>query len=316
MKKFLQTSFSLIKKTVAKSADDEILTYSAAIAFYTIFSIAPILILLISVASIFLQEEAVLNELNSFLGAYLDQDTIRGLSDTIFSQVEESTSYVTTGIAVVAILFGATTVIMQLKVALNKIWNVQDVTMNTLKNFLFNRFLSFGIIMLFSLLLVTSLLAEAFLGIASGFIYDYIPFINLETLIMSTKIGTVGFAMLGFALIFKILPDVHARWRDVFVGAFATTILFMIGKYLIGFYLSETGIGTTYRAAGSLVIFVIWVYFNIFSVLIGAVFTQVYTKHHGGIIKPYKFVTLGGSIKTSEEDSPQLKETPKKEEAD
>lgn len=307
---------SLIKKTVSKSVEDEILTYSAAIAFYTIFSTAPILILIISVGSIFLQEETVLNELNSFLGAYLDQDTIQLLSDTIFKRVEESTSYLTTGIAIAAILFGATTVIMQLKVALNKIWNVDLVSMNTFKNFIFNRMVSFGMIMLFSLLLVTSLLAEAFLGVASGFISDLIPFINLETLILSTRIGTVGFAMVGFALIFKILPDVHARWRDVFVGAFATTILFMIGKYLIGFYLSETGIDTTYRAAGSLVVFVIWVYFNIFSVLIGAVFTQVYTEHHGGIIKPYRFVTLGGSIKTLKEDTPQFKEAPEKEDAD
>jgi len=310
IKQWWNTSVSLLKKTAAKSAKDQILTYSAAIAFYTIFSTAPILILLISMGSIFLQQETVLNELNSFLGVYLDQDTIRLLSDTIFRRVEESTSYLTTGIAVAAILFGATTVIMQLKVALNKIWNVHSVSMNTFKNFLFNRFISFGMIMIFSLLLVTSLLAEAFLGIASNFIYDLIPFINLETLILSTRIGTVGFAMIGFAFIFKILPDVHARWRDVFVGAFATTILFMIGKFLIGFYLSETGIDTTYRAAGSLVVFVIWVYFNIFSVLIGAVFTQVYTEHHGGVIRPYRFVTLGGSIKTSQNAPTESKETP------
>ena len=301
IKKWWNTFVSLLKKTGAKSAEDEILTYSAAIAFYTIFSTAPILILLISMGSLFLNEETVLNELNSFLGAYLDQDTIRLLSDTIFSRVEESTNYLTTGIAIAAILFGATTVIMQLKVAMNKIWNVQTVSMNTFKNFLFNRFISFGLIMIFSLLLVTSLLAEALLGVASRFISDLSPVFNFKTLILSTRIGTVGFAMIGFAFIFKILPDVHARWRDVFVGAFATTILFMIGKYLIGFYLSETGIDTTYRAAGSLVVFVIWVYFNIFSVLIGAVFTQVYTQHHGGTIRPYRFVTLEGSVRSSHE---------------
>jgi len=316
IKKRWNTFVSLLKKTGAKSAEDEILTYSAAIAFYTIFSTAPILILLISMGSLFLNEETVLNELNSFLGAYLDQDTIRLLSDTIFSRVEESTSYLTTGIAIAAILFGATTVIMQLKVAMNKIWNVQSVSMNTFKNFLFNRFISFGLIMIFSMLLVTSLLAEALLGVASRFISDLSPVINFKTLILSTRIGTVGFAMIGFAFIFKILPDVHARWRDVFVGAFATTILFMIGKYLIGFYLSETGIDTTYRAAGSLVVFVIWVYFNIFSVLIGAVFTQVYTQHHGGIIRPYRFVTLEGSVRSSHQAPSDSQETTKKKGGD
>jgi membrane protein len=313
MKQRWEIFLSLLKKTGSKSVEDEILMYSAAIAFYTIFSTAPILILLISFSSIFLQEEAVLNELNQFLGAYIDQDTIKLLSDTIFTRVNESTSYLTTGIAIIAILFGATTVIMQLKVALNKIWNVDFISMNSIKNFLYNRLISFGVIMLFSLLLVSSLLAEAFLGIASGYISELIPFINLETLILSTRLGTVVFAMIGFAFIFKILPDVHARWRDVFVGAFATTILFMIGKYFIGFYLSETGIDTTYRAAGSLVIFVIWVYFNIFSVLVGAVFTQVYTEHHGGIIKPYRFVTLGGSVKTSSERPPDIDSSPEEE---
>jgi membrane protein len=316
MKQRWNTFVNLLKKTASKSAEDEILTYSAAIAFYTIFSTAPILILLISVGSLFLQEETVLNELNSFLGAYLDQDTIRLLSDTIFKRVEESSSYLTTAIAIMAILFGATTVIMQLKVALNKIWNVHSVSMNTFKNFLFNRLISFGLIMVFSLLLVTSLLAEALLGAASGFISELIPFINLETLILSTRLGTVAFAMIGFACIFKILPDVHAPWRDVLVGAFATTLLFMIGKTFIGFYLSETGIDTTYRAAGSLVVFVIWVYFNIFSVLIGAVFTQVYTEHSGGIIRPYRFVTLGGSIQTSKEPYPKLEKTTHTKEED
>lgn len=309
VKQYWKTFLSLFKKTVNKSAQDEILTYSAAIAFYTIFSTAPILILLISMGSIFLNADTILSELNNFLGAYLDQETIQLLSNAISSRVEDSTSYFTTAFAVIAILFGASTVVMQLKVALNKIWNVHSVSMNTFKNFLFNRLISVGLIIIFGLLLILSLLAEAFLGIASGFISDLIPLINLETLILSTRIGTVGFAMVAFALIFKILPDVHARWRDVFVGAFATTILFMIGKYLIGFYLSETGIDTTYRAAGSLVVFVIWVYFNIFSVLIGAVFTQVYTDHYGGAIRPYRFVTLGssGSDKASQDAPRKLK---------
>lgn len=299
IKQYWNTFLSLLKKTVLKSAQDEILTYSAAIAFYTIFSIAPILILLISMGSMFLNEQTVLNELNNFLGAYLNQDTIRVLSDTIFSRIEDSTSYLTTVIAIIAILFGASTVVIQLKVALNKIWNVHNVSMSTLKSFLFNRLISVGLIIIFGLLLITSLAAEAFLGIASGFISEIFPVINLETLVLSTKIGTAGFAIIAFALIFKILPDVHARWRDVFVGAFATTILFMMGKYLISFYLSETGIDTTYRAAGSLVVFVIWVYFNIFSVLIGAVFTQVYTAGHGGAIRPYRFVTLNDAGKSS-----------------
>lgn len=106
--------------------------------------------------------------------------------------------------------------------------------------------------------------------------------------------GTIGFAILSFTLIFRILPDVHARWSDVLVGGIVTTLLFILGKYLIGFYFSAAGIDATYRAAGSLIVFVIWVYYNSLIILIGAVFTQVYTEKFGGKIMPYRFVTLEG----------------------
>jgi membrane protein len=107
-----------------------------------------------------------------------------------------------------------------------------------------------------------------------------------------TQITTTGFAVIFFALIFKILPDVHARWKDVLVGAVVTTLLFSLGKYLIGLYLSTTGIEATYRAAGTMIVFVIWVYYNIQTILLGAVFTQVYTEMFGGRILPYRFVEL------------------------
>ncbi|TVR18859.1 MAG: YihY/virulence factor BrkB family protein [Balneolaceae bacterium] len=294
MKVILKDIWDLTTATFKKSAEDEIFTFGAAIAFYTIFSIAPLLILVISVGGAFISEAAILKQIQTFAGDFLDDSMIETINTTIAERTTGGAGIFTTIIAIGAIIFGATTVISQLKVALNRIWNVRDIKMNSVWNFIFNRLLSFGMILLFSVLLILSLIAEAVLGIIGRFFYDLLPEIQLDLFMVSSQIGTIAFAVLSFTLIFKILPDVHARWTDVLVGAAVTTVLFLLGKYLIGIYFSATGIAVAYRAAGSLIIFVIFVYYNVLIVLLGAVFTQVYTEKFGGKILPYKFATLDG----------------------
>ncbi len=294
MKVIFKDIWDLTKATFKKSADDEIFTFGAAIAFYTIFSIAPLLILVISVGSAFISEEAILDQIQFFAGDFLDDAMIETINSTIAERTAGGTGIFTTIIAIGAIIFGATTVISQLKVALNRIWNVREIKMNSIWNFIFNRLLSFGMILLFSILLIVSLVAEAVLGIIGSFFSDFLPEIQLDFFMISSQIGTIAFAVLSFTLIFKILPDVHARWTDVIVGATVTTVLFLLGKYLIGVYFSAAGIAVAYRAAGSLIIFVIFVYYNVLIVLLGAVFTQVYTEKFGSKILPYRFATLDG----------------------
>ncbi len=294
MKVILKDIWDLTIATFKKSAEDEIFTFGAAIAFYTIFSIAPLLILIISVGGAFISEEAILRQIQAFAGDFLDDSMIETINTTIAERSAGGTGIFTTIIAIGAIIFGATTVISQLKIALNRIWNVREIKMNSVWNFVFNRLLSFGMILLFSILLIVSLIAEAILGIIGRFFSDLLPAIQLDLFMISSQIGTIAFAVLSFTLIFKILPDVHARWTDVLVGAAVTTVLFLLGKYLIGLYFSAAGIDVAYRAAGSLIIFVIFVYYNVLIVLLGAVFTQVYTEKFGGKILPYKFATLDG----------------------
>lgn len=294
MKSVLKDIGDLIVKTAAKAGEDDILTYGAAIAFYTIFSIAPLLMLVVSVGTFFLSEEAVLSELRSFAGDYLDDDVIQNISSTVGERTSGGAGILTSVIAVFTILFGATTVVMQLKTALNRIWNVKEVKMSSLKSFALNRLISFGMILILSFLLVSSLITEAVLGIITRFFTGLIPLVEIDLYMLFTQFGTAAVAIVAFTLIFKILPDVHARWKDVLIGGIVTTLLFLAGKYLIGYYFSAANVATTYRAAGSLVVFIIWVYYNIIIVLAGAVFTQVYTEKFGGNILPYKFVTLEG----------------------
>lgn len=292
MKQLAQSIWEIVKLTISKAKDDDIVTHGAAIAFYTIFSVAPLLILIVSVSSIFLSEEVIYQQIQEPLDGFLDPVTVQNLSQFLLERTRESTGLFTTVIALGAVIFGATTVITQLKASLNIIWNVTEFKLNSVWNFLLNRALSFGMILLFSLLLLLSLLAEAVFGIINSFFSGLFPAIELGFYSYVTQLITIVFAILFFTLVFKILPDVNARWIDISIGATITTILFLIGKYLIGFYLSTTGIEVTYKAAGSLIVFTIWVYYNIQIVLLGAVFTQVYTEKYGGKISPYRFVGL------------------------
>jgi len=282
----------VVGDTIQKAVDDEIIVHGAAIAFYTIFSITPLFILIVFLGGIFLSEEVVAQQASDYLGEYLDEDVLANLIDYINARGEDQTGLVTSIIATGTVIFGATTVISQLKITLNKIWNVADITINSVWHFLLNRLLAFGMIIVFSLILLTSLAAEFILAIGSTYLSELFPNIQLDIYGYVAQLVTLIFAITFFTLIFKILPDVHARWTDVFVGAFVTTILFLIGKFLIGLFFSATGIEATYRAAGALVVFIIWVYYNIQTILLGAVFTQVYTEKYGGKIKPYKFVSL------------------------
>lgn len=292
MRRFLRDIWELLVSTVNKAAEDEIFTFSAAIAFYTIFSLAPLLVLIMSLGGIFLSEQTIIQQVRFFAGDFLDESIINNLNDYLTKSNIKDGGLFTTILASVAIVFGATTVIGELKIALNRIWNVKEIKIHSVWNFFFNRLLSFGMIILFCLLLITSLVAEAVFGTVGYWVIHFLPDLGLDYYMIATEIGTIIIAIIAFTLIFNILPDIHAKWKDVFVGAFVTTILFLIGKYLISHYFSTAGIEAAYKAAGSLIIFVIWVYYNALVVLIGAVFTQVYTAKYGQKILPYRFTSL------------------------
>lgn len=283
---------TLVNATFRKAINDDIVTQGAAIAFYTIFSVAPLFILIIAVSGLFFSEELITDQFRETLSDLVGAEMTATLTEFAAERTQTQTSIWTTIIAAGVIIFGATTVISQLKLTLNRIWNVNEIKIHSAWNFLLNRLLSFGMIIIFSILLLISLLAEFIIGLVSALFMELLPNIPINFYQLLSQFTTIGFAIIFFTLIFKILPDVHARWKDVIIGAVVTTLLFLLGKYLIGFYLTTAGIEATYRAAGTLVVFVIWVYYNVQTILLGAVFTQVYTEHFGGRILPYSFVEL------------------------
>lgn len=282
----------LIAETIRKAGRDDIITQGAAIAFYTIFSFAPLIILIVALGNFFLSQQTFEAQIQEYLSGFVDTDTLDLLTAYMEEKATEGEGLFTTVIALVIVAFGATTVIGQLKLTLNRIWNVREVRINSVWNFLLNRLLSFGMIILISVLLIISLLAEAAFAVVTQFFSGLIPNIDLAIYQFSAQLGTIGFSIIFFMLIFRILPDVHAPWKDLLIGSIVTTFLFLIGKYIIGFYFTTTGIEAAYRAAGSLVILIVWVYYNVQTILLGAVFTQVYTKKYGGKIQPYRYVSL------------------------
>ncbi len=292
----------LLTATFKKAIDDDIITQGAAIAFYTVFSIAPLFILVISVSGIFLSEEFITQQVEDQLAELAGTEIAANLNKYLTEVTYTTGGFLTTIIAAITVAFGATTVITQLKKTLNLIWNVEDVEINSIWNFLLNRLLSFGVIILVTFLLVASLMAEVVIGVVSGLFTQALPNLNLDFFRLVTELSTIAFAVAFFTLIFKILPDVHAPWSDLFIGAIATTALFLLGKYLIGLFLTASGISAAYKAAGSLIVFIVWVYYNIQTILLGAVFTQVYTEKFGGNILPYRFVKMRGHSRNRTHD--------------
>jgi membrane protein len=190
-------------------------------------------------------------------------------------------------IGVTTLIFSATTVFIALQSSLNKVWNIKlKANMNWIK-YIVNRLLSFALVVSFGFVLLVSLLVDAFLVAFQNRIANYFSEVTPYLIATANLIFSLGVVTLIFALIFKVLPDAKIRWRDVWVGAFITTLLFTAGKYLIGLYLGSSTISSAYGAAGSLVVILVWIYYSTVIFLFGAEFTYVHACEFGGKIVPY-----------------------------
>ncbi|MDX1532453.1 MAG: YihY/virulence factor BrkB family protein [Rhodothermales bacterium] len=278
----------LLKQTAREVGDDNCTTWSAAIAYYTLFSLPPLLVVLIGIAGAVWGADAVQEALTGQVGDLVGE---RGAEEiqTMIQNASDfgSGSVLGTVIGLAALVFGATGAFAQLQAALNRAWEVgPDPDEGGLMSFLTKRVLSFGMVLTLAFLLLASLAVSAALsafgdaisgslGGASGFLLGVLNF----------AVSLVIIAVL-FAAIFKVLPDAEISWKDVAVGGLATALLFVIGKTLIGLYLGHSSVGDAFGAAGSLVVILVWIYYTALLLLVGAEFTQVWAKHYGDTIRP------------------------------
>jgi membrane protein len=279
--------YYLFKDTFQQWSEDKASRLAAALAYYTVFSLPPLLILVIAVAGTFLGEEAARGEVVTQLRQFIGSDGAE-LIETIItgaSQSDDGTSLAASLVSIGVLIFGATAVVIQLQDALNTIWEVTPKPGHDLRNFIFNRILSFGMVLGVAFLLLVSLVLSAMLALLSKIFVDVLPSAEVIASALDLSLSFLVATML-FALMFKFLPDAKIAWGDVVIGALITALLFSIGKWLIGLYIGKSTFGSTYGAAGSLVVLLAWIYYSAQILFFGAEFTQVYARRFGSKIVP------------------------------
>jgi membrane protein len=286
MNSFFQKSWDIIKDIFEKIQNNDPFSYSSSIAYSTIFSLPAVLIIIIRVATYFYSDEAVTGQLYPQLAGLLGKESALTIQESIKNAYHSDVGFIATVVGIVTLLLSATTVFLSIQNALNNIWGVKPKPSKGILRLVINRLLSFAIVVSMGFIMLVSLLIDAIMAafhdyieiVFSGLTATFIQGINY---LVSLAVITIIFAM-----IFKVLPDARIKWKDVWIGSFATTIFFTIGRYLIGLYLGNSSLGSTYGAAGSIVIILVWVYYSSFIMLLGGMFTQVYSMHKGRRVLP------------------------------
>lgn len=255
---------------------------SSVIAYYAIFSIPGLLIMVISIASLFIQRDAITIHLNSQISSIMGEETAKQVQGMIVSLGKTDKSLLATIVGLTVVLLGATGVFVELQKTLNIIWDVKAKPRRAIFTLLRTRIFSFGLIVSVGFLLLISLVITTLIAALSDWVLYHWPNLVLVLFYVLNVIISFGIVMLLFALMFKIIPDVKIRWKHLWPGAFLTAFLFILGKTVIGYYLSKTNPGSAYGAAGSIVIILLWVSYSSMIFFYGAEFTRAYTDHVTG----------------------------------
>lgn len=274
MKPKLQRLFSILKNSTANALDNDIVTYAAAIAFYTIFSLPGLLITSITTASIFWGHEAVTGELSNQLNSFIGMEATESIVSILRSIELTGDGHLETIFAIGVLLFSATTVFITLQEALNKIWKVNSKPKSIWYKQIINRILSLGMVVSLGFLLLVSLMIETLLNLAMGKLESYMGEFSATILDALSFTFSSALIILLIALLFKVLPDTKTKWKDIWLGATWTSIFFILGKLVIQIYVEKSDFSGTYEAAGSLIVVLVWVYYSTLLILYGAEITQ------------------------------------------
>lgn len=277
----------LIKTTIREFLDDDAPRLAAALSYYTVFSLPPILILILLLTGVVVDPETTADRLLSQVEGVLGEDGARQIETMIRETADFDGLGLATLLSLLALAFGATGAFFQLQSALNKAWGVAPDPDAGIRTFVVKRVLSFAMVLGIALLLLVSLVVSALLTRAGDEIATLLPGFLSGAMLLAVDLGlSLAIVTILFAAIFKVLPDAHITWRDVGIGAFATAVLFVLLKYLFGVFLSLADPGSAYGAAGSLAVLLVWIYFSAMVLFLGAEFTQVRARKHGTRIQP------------------------------
>lgn len=275
-----QKLWHVLQETFANWSKHGATTHSAAIAYLSLFSLAPILVLAVAVSGWAFGAEAAQGRVQLELSRFIGVDGAKVVQDLVIASARPRTGRIAAIAGAVTLLISATGVLIQLQETLNTVWEVTPKPGFFLKRLLKKRLICFGLILGVGALIFTSLAASAGLAALQRFLEARLE-VGLASLLGWTDVILSWLLMTTlFAMVYRFLPDVQIGWRDVFWGSALTAVLFSLGKYAIGFYLQQTGVTTTYGAAGSLVLILVWVYYSSLIFLLGAEFTRIHSRRY------------------------------------
>ncbi|GAA4322353.1 YihY/virulence factor BrkB family protein [Flaviaesturariibacter amylovorans] len=306
-KKFsIKAMWPLLKKSFKGFSEDKVPKLSASLAYYTVFSLAPLLVVIISLAGIFLGQEAAQGTIVTQMRGLIGEQSAGQVQEMVQGASLSGKSNVALIIGIVTLIIGATSMFGEMQDSINGIWGLKSNPKAGLKGMIVSRLLSFGMIVSLGFLLLVSLAATAVVEGLGERLQSVFPGVPVTLFYIINLVLTLGVTTVLFAGIFKVLPDAKIQWKHVWVGAAFTAVLFMIGKFLIGLYIGKSDVGSTYGSAGSLIVLLTWIYYSSFILFLGAEFTKHYLVEYGPGIIPDKWaMPMEGSIVASAEPKKQ-----------
>ncbi len=308
----------LIKKAGSSFLKDKIPKLSAALAYYTIFSIGPMLMVVIYLTNIFFGQSAIEGTIVDQLGNLVGPNAALQLQEIIKNASVDSSSTLAAVVGFATLLIGATTVFSEIQDSINLIWNLQQKESTPWWKLLLTRILSFSIVVALSFLLLVSLVINGLLDGLMSRIQEVFPKFSVVLIYVINLVVTLIITSFLFGIIYKVMPDAQIKWRDVATGAIFTAILFNIAKFGITLYIGTSNIGSAYGAAGSLIVLLLWIYFSSMILYFGAEFTKAYAIKYGGEIRPNKYteivqtITIKSNKKSLQENEAAKEKTEKK----
>ena len=314
--------WQVIKQSFADFINNRVLKLSAALAFYTIFSLPAMMIIILSISGIFYGREAVEGSLYNQIAGFVGTEAALEIQHTIKSAAVSPNSNFAMIVGLITLLIGATSVFNEIQDSINYIWKLKAKPKKGkgIIKMLLNRLLSFSVVVSLGFILLVSLMINGLMDILIHRLTNMFPQLTVIMVYAFNLILTFGITSLLFGMIFKVLPDARIKWKQVRAGAFTTAALFMVGKFLIGFYLGHSKLSSTYGTAGSAIVLLLWVYYSAMILYFGAVFTHVYATHSGSRIYPNNYAVWVQEIEVESEksiqDQPQVKTVVKAAEAE
>ncbi|MFL5787051.1 MAG: YihY/virulence factor BrkB family protein, partial [Flavisolibacter sp.] len=292
----LKGLWEVLKDSFSGFSNDKVAKLSASLAYYTIFSLGPLLICIIFLCGFFFGREAVQGNIYHQMEGFVGSDAAKQLQDIIKNAAISNKSSIAAIIGLIALLLGATSVFAEIQDSVNMIWGLKPKPKMGLLKLLITRLTSFGVIASLGFLLLVSLAITSLIEALNQRLQNAFPNVTIVVFYIINLIITLGVTTLLFAVIFKVLPDAKIKWKDVMAGSIATAVLFMIGKFAISFYISKSNVGTTYGTAGSLIILLLWIYYSSFILYFGAEFTKSYAIKFGSEIHPNEYAVTAQQV--------------------